>query len=96
MAASFEPRYMQQGSVSDGDQSSIDEDSAGSSSNLLKSVQEQELQFSRLTQEIEEEKRAVQKQLDMEEYTAVSFHNYNDCYCYTFLRLLSALCNAGI
>jgi len=70
MAASFEPRYMQQGSVSDGDQSSIDEDSAGSSSNLLKSVQEQELQFSRLTQEIEEEKRAVQKQLDMEEYTA--------------------------
>ena len=37
----------------------------GSSSNLLESVHEQELQFSKLAKEIEEEKRLVKQQLDM-------------------------------
>lgn len=58
---------MQQGSLTDSE-GSIDDESA-SSSNLLESVQEQALQFSKLTQEIEEEKRAVKRQLDMENYS---------------------------
>jgi len=39
----------------------------GSSSNLLESVHEQELQFSKLAKEIEEEKRLVKQQLDMDQ-----------------------------
>lgn len=77
MATSFEARYVQQGSLTDSDQGSIDEeDSAGSSSNLLESVQEQELQFSKLTREIEEEKRAVKRQLNMENYSGDQ-HSYS-------------------
>ena len=68
MASSFESRLHHQVQTTE---ISTSNESIASSANLLESVQEQQLQFSKLTQEIEEEKRAVQRQLEMESYAQV-------------------------
>jgi len=77
MASSFESRLHHQVQTTE---ISTSNESIASSANLLESVQEQQLQFSKLTQEIEEEKRAVQRQLEMESYAQDQHLYHQDVY----------------
>jgi hypothetical protein len=78
MASAVDSRHLIQNEDSrseDSDEGPMDEDSAAS---ILQSVREQEHQFAKLTREIEEEKRAVARQLNQDNYNSQDELYYNN------------------